>query len=71
MNIFGINKVQEPVLCSKCGKILDVFDRKQRFSIHKKIGYGSEYDGCTMNLNLCCDCMDWLIKQCKKDVIMP
>lgn len=71
MNIFDIKTKREQVLCSRCGKPLDVFDTEQGFSIHKKIGYGSEYDGCTINLDLCCDCIDWLIKQCNKDVIKP
>lgn len=51
--------------CSRCGKELDFFDIQQEFCIHKKVGYGSVYDGCTVNYRLCCDCFDELIGQCK------
>ena len=47
--------MSEKKLCNRCGKELDFFDLQQDFSIHKKIGYGSIYDGCTVDYHLCCE----------------
>ena len=44
---------------------MDVFDKQQEFSINKKIHYGSKYDGCTIGLNICSECMDRIIDECE------
>lgn len=56
---------QKETRCNVCGKLLDEFDILNGFSIGGKIGYGSEFDGDDLDLNLCCDCMDSLIKRCE------
>lgn len=52
-------------ICNCCGKELDLFDLQNDFAIHKKIEYGSVYDGCKVDLNLCCNCFDVLAESCK------
>lgn len=54
--------------CNICGIKLDEYDSHANYSIHKKIGYGSKYDGSFMHLNICIECMDKLIDKC---VIKP
>lgn len=48
----------DKIVCNRCGRELDFFDQQEDFTIHKKIGYGSIYDGCTVHYQLCCDCFD-------------
>lgn len=52
-------------ICNMCGKEMDLFDAQENFSLRREIGYGSRYDGEILELNLCCDCMDRIIEQCK------
>lgn len=52
-------------VCNLCGKELEFFDLQNDFTIHRKVQYGSIYDGYTVNLKLCCDCFDDLVQQCK------
>ena len=52
--------------CNKCGRELDVWDLQEDFTISiPEIGYGSLHDGCSLELRLCCRCMDKLIDKCK------
>lgn len=51
--------------CNVCGKEFDQWDTIQDFSIHKSIGYGSKYDFSELALDICCECMDKIIEQCK------
>ena len=53
------------VYCNKFGKEMDFWDRQEEFSIHTICGYGTEYDGSTLELDLCCDCMEELVNSCK------
>lgn len=55
----------EKKVCNHCGKELSLFDLQNDFTIHKKIEYGSIYDGCTADLHLCCNCFDALAEECK------
>ena len=48
-----------------CGEVMDFFDGQQGFGIHKRIGYGSIYDGDRVNLQLCCECFDKVVASCK------
>jgi hypothetical protein len=50
--------------CNICGQEFDFWDEQEDFSIHKKVGYGSEHDGETVHLRLCCGCFDRLINSC-------
>lgn len=52
------------ITCSLCGKEFDEWDEQEDFSIHRRIGYGSRYDGCELRLDLCCRCLDALIDKC-------
>ena len=54
--------------CNKCGKTFDKWDYEEDYSIHRTLGYGSEYDGSELELDLCCNCMKSLIEEC---VISP
>lgn len=56
--------MQRTYMCSKCGQILDMYDIQQDFTIHKRVGYGSIYDGDTVDLHLCCRCFDNLVREC-------
>ncbi len=60
----------EKKICNKCGRELDFFDLQQGVSIRKKIGYGSRYDGFTVEYNLCCDCFDKEIELCRVSPII-
>ena len=63
--VIKIKTNKERSLCNVCAKELDKFDLLQDISIHKKIGYGSIYDGEELTLRICCSCLDELIKRCK------
>lgn len=62
-------------VCNVCGKTIEdehkgchskAGDRDsiEHFSISGYMPYGSEFDGSYIDLDICCDCMDKLIKQC-------
>lgn len=52
-------------VCNRCGQELDFWDRQEDFSIRKeRLGFGTRYDGDSMNLRLCCGCMNSLIESC-------
>ena len=53
------------ITCNMCGKEFDVWDAQEDFNISGWIGYGSKFDGLYLQLDLCCDCMDNLIRSCK------
>ena len=48
-----------------CGKEMDDFDIQQGFGYHDRASYGSEFDCQSIDLDLCSDCMDAIIKSCK------
>jgi hypothetical protein len=52
--------------CNKCGKEFGEATQEHNndFSIHTSIGYGSKYDMCKLELDLCSSCMDELIESC-------
>lgn len=57
--------MQDKKICNYCGKELDLFDQQQDFIIHTQIGYGSIHDGDRVHCQLCCDCFDKLVGECK------
>lgn len=65
----GIN-LQDNKVCNQCGKELDFWDIQENFTIHSQIGYGSIHDGDDVHLQLCCDCFDKLVEDCKVNPIM-
>lgn len=54
-----------PARCNYCGKEMDFFDLQEDFTIHREIGYGSGYDGETVDLHMCCSCFDKIVSECK------
>ena len=42
-----------------------MWDEQEGFSIRTRCGYGTKYDGDEIELDLCCDCMEKLIDECK------
>ena len=50
-----------------CEKDFDEWDTQEGFGLHYHVGYGSEFDGHTINLDLCCDCFDKMMN----DYIVP
>ena len=66
---------QYKVFCNVCGKELEMHDRVQNFGMHERFGYGSKFDGDSIDLDICCDCfeklMDKLIPICKINPIVP
>lgn len=61
-------------LCNLCGKEFDIWDEQEEFGIHTRPGYGSQYDGDDVDLDLCCRCFDRLmnklIPMCKLDPLV-
>ena len=58
------------IVCNKCGKPLDLWDIQENFSIQRKLGYGTKYDGDGLDIHLCCDCMEKLIDECNVSPIL-
>ena len=56
--------------CNLCGGPMDTLDRYANIRFNGRLGYGSRFDGEKMNLRLCIDCMDALIKSCAIDPIV-
>ncbi len=56
--------------CNICGVELDEWDQMADFTIQKDIGYGSKYDGETLSIHICIDCMDRIIDSCKTSPIV-
>lgn len=44
---------------------MNEFDVQEGFSFNQVLGYGSKYDGETIEYDLCCDCFDVLIEESK------
>ena len=54
------------LICNMCGKEFDHWDLQEGFGFHSQyIGYGSKYDECSLELDLCCGCMDKIIESCE------
>lgn len=52
------------IVCNKCGKPFDRWDKQEAFRIYRELGYGTKHDGSKLELDLCCSCMDVLIEEC-------
>lgn len=52
-------------VCNVCGRDFDETDAREDYSVHKTMGYGTKFDGDTIDLHLCCECMEKLIEGCK------
>ena len=50
--------------CDLCGKFFNVFDEQEHFGLHyNNIGYGSKYDECYIDIDMCCDCFDKMMTE--------
>jgi hypothetical protein len=52
-------------ICNKCGKRMNEYDIQERLSVYQNLGYGSKFDGERVEIDLCCDCFDTIIEECK------
>lgn len=50
--------------CNLCGTTYDTWDDLENFSITKKLGFGTKYDGSNLDLHLCCECLQNLVDIC-------
>lgn len=60
-------------VCNMCGKEFDMWDVEEDFHIYHDIGYGSQFDGNTIDCDLCSKCLDkllteYLIPKCKHSI---
>lgn len=55
--------------CNVCGKEFNEWDEQESFGFSYHVGYGSIYDGATIELDMCCGCfdelMEYMIPECK------
>lgn len=61
--------INQSVSCNICNKEFELYDIQNGLNITKYLGYGSVHDGCRLNLNICCDCLDNIINSCKKSPV--
>lgn len=56
-------------VCNVCGRDFDHLDERQGANFTHLVGYGSKYDGATVELDVCCECLDnildMLVSGCK------
>lgn len=68
--VINTNSMAETKYCNHCGRALDIWDLQEDFTIHKdNLGYGTQHDGDSVHLQLCCDCFDKLVGECAIDPI--
>jgi len=64
----------KPTLCNWCKKPLYRKDISGGVSLHKEMGYGSQFDGQLLDLDLCPECSDKFVKmienQCKISMLV-
>lgn len=56
--------IKYSIVCNVCGKEFDLLDEQEGLSINKRYGHGTKHDGATINLDICCACMERLIEKC-------
>lgn len=49
------------IKCNCCGKAINNQRHPYGLGVHKKIGYGSKFDGQEIEIDLCCNCLDKLL----------
>ena len=56
-------------VCNVCEKEFDVWDAQENYGLHYFLGYGSQRDGKSIALDMCCSCfdklLDYLLPLCK------
>lgn len=56
-------------VCNVCGKVLTRCEEKNHVKINQVMGYGSQFDGDRVDMDICNECFDRLIESCKIDPI--
>ena len=42
----------------------NAYDEEEKFGLHySNVGYGSRYDGCHIDIDMCCDCFDKMMEE--------
>lgn len=50
--------------CDLCGKFFNAYDEEEKFGLqYNNVGYGSRYDGCHIDIDMCCDCFDKMMTE--------
>lgn len=52
----------QQTICNWCGGVITQADEEGSISIHKEMGYGSEFEGVRLGFDLCPTCTDAFIK---------
>lgn len=50
-------------VCNVCGNDFDQWDEQEGYAMNYHCGYGSQFDGNNIQLDLCCGCFDELLKE--------
>lgn len=58
MNDEKMNTYDGKIVCTMCGNELDECDIDAHFNFERYIGFGSKYDLCIFEAQLCCKCYD-------------
>lgn len=50
--------------CDLCGKFFNAYDEQEHFGLHySNVGYGSRYDRCHIDIDMCCNCFDKMMEE--------
>ncbi len=55
------------VICNKCGKQIGRMEAESSLHYHGMLGYASSYDGLEIEIDLCPNCLEWLMDELKID----
>lgn len=53
------------IICNVCGKEFNSFDDNNAISLYATACFGSKYDGEHINADICIDCFDKFVDECK------
>lgn len=61
-------------ICDFCGKEFDLWDTQEDFGFSYRVGYGSKFDECDIDVDLCTDCFDkmmdeYILPRCQNKVV--
>ena len=62
--------MSKEITCNICGRPFDLWDTQENYSIYTTCGYGSKFDGETIEMDICCGCFDKLVEGCKISPIL-
>ena len=58
------------ITCNVCGKEFNEFDKNSAISLYATAFFGSKYDGKHIKADICLDCFDRFVDECKINPIM-